>query len=218
VNKPRLLDFFCGAGGASVGYHRAGFEVVGVDIKPQKNYPFEIIQMDAFEALRRYHRDFDAFHASPPCQFASIAAQVHRNAGKVYADHLTPMRKELPKYGKPYIIENVPGAPMNVTLILCGLMFDLRVFRHRWFECSHLIMSPFHPSHAGKRVGEGYYSVAGGAGRWKSWGRVMRNVSKGTAQEWREAMGIDWMTRDELTQAIPPAYTEWIGRQIIDSI
>ncbi|MEA3346944.1 MAG: DNA cytosine methyltransferase [Candidatus Auribacterota bacterium] len=213
MKKPRLLDLFCGAGGCSMGYHRAGFDVVGVDINQQKNYPFEFHKADAM----LFPLDgFDVIHASPPCQKFSVASNVHRNRGKEYPDLLTPTRKRFRKHGIPFVVENVPNSPMNCTIILCGLMFGLKVFRHRHFECSEMIMSPAHPTHGGKKIGEGYFSVAGGAGRWKSWGTVKRDVSKGTVKEWRIAMGIDWMTRKELTQAIPPAYTEWIGRQLME--
>ena len=196
-----------------MGYSRAGFEVVGVDINPQKRYPFEFHQGDA---LSWPLEGFDIVHASPPCQRWSPAAKVHRDAGKIYPDCLTPTRERLRKWGGPYIIENVPGAPMQpYTIVLCGLMFGLKVFRHRIFECSDLITVPDHPTHKGKRIGEGYWSVAGGGGRWKSWGTVKRNITKGTVGEWSVAMGIDWLTRAQLAQAIPPAYTEWIGKQAI---
>jgi DNA (cytosine-5)-methyltransferase 1 len=211
----KLLDLFCGAGGASVGYHRAGFDVVGVDINPQPHYPFEFHQADAME-FPLY--GFDAIHASPPCTGFSVASHVHRNNGKNYPDMLTPTRIRLKQAGVPWIIENVVGAPMVPTITLCGTMFGLKVFRHRHFECSHLIFQPEHKPHRDKRIGEGYFSVAGDAGRWKSWGTVKRNVSKGTADEWRDAMGIEWMTRNELKLAIPPAYTEYIGRQLLRKI
>lgn len=211
----RLLDLFCGAGGSAMGYHRAGFEVVGVDIAPQKHYPFEFHQADALEYLAAHGHEFDAIHASPPCQGYSVASVIHRNNGKVYPKLVEVVRHRLLMIGRPYVIENVPGAPLEEPLMLCGLMFGLRVFRHRLFETSFFNLSPDHITHTGRKIGEGYYSVAGGAGRWKTWGTVKRNVSKGTVAEWRQAMGIDWMTRSELTQAIPPAYTEYIGRNLI---
>lgn len=198
-----------------MGYHRVGFEVVGVDINPQPRYPFEFHQADALEFPLE---GFDVVHASPPCQRWSVAGNVHRNRGKEYPDCLTPTRERLKAADMPYVIENVSGAPLENPVVLCGLMFDLRVFRHRLFECAPMIMEPPHPNHNGKRIGEGYFSVAGGAGRWKNWNGVQRNVSKGTRAEWREAMGIDWMTRKELTQAIPPAYTEYIGHQLLNGL
>lgn len=216
----RLLDLFCGAGGAAMGYHRTGFtDIVGVDIKPQPRYPFTFVQGDALEYVAEHGREFDAIHASPPCQAYSVASNVHKNAGKVYPGLLAVTRSLCIASDRPYVIENVPLAPFRGhVLTLCGVMFDLPIFRHRGFECSTMVLASQHPSHEGKRIGEGYYSIAGGAGRWKSWGTVHRNVTKGTRSEWRQAMGIDWMTRYELTQAIPPAYTELIGRQLIKAL
>lgn len=214
--KPKLLDLFCGAGGCSMGYQRAGFDVTGVDIAPQPHYPFEFHQADA---LTFPLEGFDAIHASPPCQAWSVASELHRRAGKKYQDCLTPIRERLRSRGGIWVIENVPRAPIQPYAIqLCGLMFGLKVFRHRLFQLSHLIPPPLHPSHVGLRVGDGYFSVAGSGGRWKSWGTVHRNVSKGTREEWRAAMGIPWMTRHELTQSIPPAYTEYIGKWLIEFI
>ena len=212
--RPRLLDLFCGAGGAAMGYHRAGFEVVGVDIKPQPHYPFEFHQADA---LTYPLEGFDAYHASPPCQKYSLASVIHRNNGIEYPDLIPATRFRFCFTGKPFVIENVPpaGKFMINPITLCGTMFDLGVLRHRKFEVTFKLEIPEHQKHTGK-IGDGkYFSVAGGAGRWKSWGTAYRNISKGTAKEWREAMGIDWMTREDLTQAIPPAYTEYIGLQLI---
>lgn len=212
----KLLDLFCGAGGAAMGYYQAGFtDITGIDINPQKHYPFKFIQADALEYLAEHGSEYDVIHASPPCQAYSLASVRHRNEGKEYPKLIEPTRELLIKIGKPYIIENVPGAPLINPITLCGLMFDLHVFRHRKFETSFMVLQPSHPSHKGKRIGEGYYSIAGGAGRWKSWGTVKKDVSKGTAAQWKEAMDIDWMTRKELTQAIPPAYTKYIGEQLI---
>jgi hypothetical protein len=213
--RPRLLDLFCGAGGAAMGYHRAGFEVVGVDIKPQKRFPFEFHQADA---MTYPLEGFDVIHASPPCQLFSIASALHRNNGKVYPDCLTPTRERLKSWGGTWVMENVPQSPLDPTIILCGIMFGLHVFRHRHFEMSHLMFQPPHPSHKGKKIGQGYYSVAGGTGRWKSWGAIEPGIMKGTIKECSAAMGIDWMTRKELCQAIPPAYTEWIGKQLQEAL
>lgn len=214
--RPKLLDLFCGAGGCGMGYHLAGFDVTGVDIVPQPNYPFTFIHGDAMD------QDFDGYdviHASPPCQAWSKASIVHRNNGKAYKDYLSPIREKLKAWGGVWIIENVPGAPIEpYAFQLCGLMFGLKVFRHRLFQTSHVVFTPAHPTHKGRKIGRGYFSIAGGAGRWKSWGGVVhRDISKGTVGEWRNAMGIDWMTRKELTQAIPPAYTEFIGKQLLQS-
>jgi len=210
--KPRLLDLFCGAGGAGYGYKKSGFHVVGIDINKQPRYAGD--EFHQADAMTYPLHGFDVIHASPPCQKFSVASRVHINRGKQYPDLLTPTRERFAEIQIPWVIENVVGAPMNNAIVLCGLSFGLKVFRHRVFESSHLLMQPEHVSHKGKRIGEGYFSVAGGAGRWKSWGTVKRDVSKGTAEEWRKAMGIDWMTRKELSQAIPPAYTFFIGKQL----
>ena len=124
-----------------MGYFRAGFtKIVGVDDTFQKRYPFEFIQSDALKYLREHHQEFDAVHASPPCQKFSVASNVHRNRGKKYTDWLTPTLAELKKIGIPFVTENVPGAPLDKSITLCGLMFGLKVFRHRHFECSHFFL------------------------------------------------------------------------------
>lgn len=212
MRRPLLLDLFCGAGGCAVGYHRAGFDVVGVDIEPQPRYPFECIKADALEVLQSGDLNFDAIHASPPCQKFSRAAQRAGTADR-HPDLLTPTRSLLSKLSVPWVIENVPGAPVRTWFYLCGTMFGLQVRRHRYFETGNWTMpalTGMHCNHNGK-----FYSVFGhGAGN--------RNGKKrndtGTVAEWRTAMGIDWMTRDELSQAIPPAYCEWIGRLMQDMV
>lgn len=157
---------------------------------------------------------YDLIWASPPCQAYTSAGVVHRNRGAVYPDLISPLRARLSAQPTPWIIENVINAPLRGAVMLCGLMFGLQVFRHRIFESSDLLMAPAHPSHRGKSIGRGYYCVCGKAGRWRNWNGVLRDVPRGTAQEWRRAMGIDWMTRKELTQAVPPAYSEYLGRQM----
>jgi len=218
MTRPRLLDLFCGAGGAAVGYHRAGFDVVGVDIKPQPHYPFEFHQGDAMT----YPLDgFDVVHASPPCQAYSIT----KNAHTVQHPDLVPaMLERLRDSGIPWIMENVVGAPLPDPLTLCGSMFRLqaddhyirqRVWlkRHRLFASSNLIFGPGPCDHpAGMRVG----GVYGGA--WSK-NRTVDPTVKRTGgyappdDVQRVLMGIDWMPRKALNQSIPPAYTEWIGRQ-----
>jgi DNA (cytosine-5)-methyltransferase 1 len=201
----RLLDLFCGAGGAAVGYSRAGFEVVGVDIKPQKHFPFEFHQADAMT----YPLDgFDFIHASPPCQDHMRVGQ-HPKHGTGWM--LAKTRERLQQSGTPWVIENVPGAPMRADFVLCGCQFNLpHLRRERWFEASWPINLHLLPSHDHRAKS---LSVVGhGTPSWsrKNWGRCP------TIAEWRAVMGIEWMTRDELSQAIPPAYTEWIGRRIIE--
>lgn len=217
--RPLLLDLFSGAGGAAVGYHRAGFDVIGVDIKPQPHYPFEFIQDDALEWLGQYNprtcsyvHGISAIHASPPCQrYTSLAAGNNANADK-YPDYVDTTRELLIATGLPYVIENVPNAPLHSPILLCGEMFGLSVIRHRLFESNLLLMQPPHVPHrgrvAGYRHGESfdgpYFAVYGDGG------------GKGSIQEWRDAMGIDWMqTKHELAESIPPAYTQFIGEQLI---
>jgi len=210
-----LLDLFCGAGGAAMGYYRAGFDVVGVDIKPQPRYPFRFIQDDAIRFLKKRGAEFDAIHASPPCQAYSAASAHLRKQGREYPDLIAPVRRCLKDISKPYVIENVAGAPLVSPIMLCGTMFGLGVFRHRYFESNVCLFAPPHLKHDGK-LGDGkYFCICGGAGKHNNWGR---KIHKGTKAEWSDAMGIHWMTRKELTQAIPPAYTEFIGRQLLNYV
>lgn len=220
----RLLDLFCGAGGAAMGYHRAGFEVVGVDIAPQKHYPFEFHQADALEYVQKYGGQFDAIHASPPCQRYS-SASFSRSVRNRHPDLVPVTRDCVVESRKLYVIENVFGAPLaRGSIMLCGLMFGLKVFRHRWFEVPGLPIAPHHPSHKGKLIGRGGFCCVCGHGGGVS-GRMRTQFHresdggfKDTKRDWAIAMGIDWMTRKELSQAIPPAYTEFIGRQLYRSI
>ncbi len=210
---PKLLDLFCGAGGCSMGYHRAGFEVIGVDINPQKRYPFEFVQGDALEYADQYGHLFDVIHASPPCQ-AYSAAKVFNT--RVHPDLVSPTRDILNNVNKPYIIENVPGAPLFNPIKLCGTMFSgLRVIRHRLFESNPIIWWP--PAQC-KHIGKA--STCSGAKK-----ATLENYQYLTvvghsfkADDARIAMDINWMTRDEIAQAIPPAYTEWLGKQILELI
>jgi DNA (cytosine-5)-methyltransferase 1 len=225
--KPRLLDLFCGAGGAAMGYHRAGFDVVGVDIRPQPNYPFEFERDDALALLgqliagscvcplpdstRTYFlQDFDAIHASPPCQKWAEGAAWH---GNEYPDLLTPARELLNSTGLPYVIENVPEAPLRRDVVLCGTQFGLEadgfeIRRHRAFElnwpfdslvppCVH--SKPSLPIFGHNPNGDFY----------KRHGRGVGIDAK------REAMEMPWVDRDELREAIPPAFTEFIGHQLL---
>ncbi len=206
MSKPRLLDLFCGAGGAAMGYSRAGFEVVGVDIAPQKNYPFAFIQADAMTFPLE---GFDAIHASPPCQ-AFTALRTAWNA-KPNPDLLTPMRLRLAEVSTPWVIENVPGAPPPFHVLLCGSMFGLGIAtaalrRHRYFQLNWPM--PLAPSCAHRR-GFPVIGVYGGHGRDR---RRARNTEYFGQALRKVAMGIDWMVEDELSEAIPPAYTEFLGK------
>jgi DNA (cytosine-5)-methyltransferase 1 len=214
VKRPLLLDLFCGAGGAAMGYHRAGFDVVGVDIEPQPHYPFPFEQGDAMLMLADWDNfqpplQYDAIHASPPCQAYSQAAMSQRNKGKEYPDLLAPTRDALNGLSVPWVIENVPGAPMRADVKICGCQVGLKLRRVRWFETSwgHFdLRSPCH--HEGPVV-----SVVGRG--TPSWVREQLGYNP-TIADYREAMGIDWMNRNELSQAIPPAYTEMIGLAMLE--
>lgn len=203
----RALDLFCGAGGASMGLHQAGFEVTGVDINPQPRYPFKFIQGDALEAdLSRY----DFVWASPPCQRYTMAQNAAKNAD-AHPDLVPPMREKLEAWGGPFIIENVVGAPLRNPVMLCGLAFGLKVKRHRLFESNHFLMSPGCGNH-----NQDYYVIFGHEVRNRRHGQAAGRKNK--IAEGRKAMGIDWMTRGELSESIPPAYSEYLGRQILQQM
>jgi DNA (cytosine-5)-methyltransferase 1 len=207
----RLLDLYCGAGGAAEGYRRAGFDqIVGVDIKKKRTYPFELVVQDALDYLDELIRsghDFDAVHASPPCQ--RYSAMTNRWNPASHPDLVGPTRDRLQKLGIPYIIENVVGAPLLNPTMLCGTMFGLGVWRHRLFESPDQIFAPGPCAHTGSPVG--VYGHSGGSGSRRSDERPLQS-------EWNEAMGIDWMSTRDLAGAIPPAYTEWIGRHLVARI
>ena len=238
--RPVLLDLFCGAGGASHGYYEAGFDVVGVDMHPQKNYPFEFVQMDALEYLETQDdlSRFSAIHASPPCQFASTM-RVGLWKDRDHENFIPPTRERLVLSGLPYVIENVENARRHLInpILLCGTMFGLgtkdgnQLRRHRYFElswgfwlvptCQHNGYSTV-PVYGGGQNGDyhtprrkpktvGVWGHAGGSS--KRDGVVQFNT-----EIRREAMGIDWMTGNELSESIPPAYTAYIGAQLLRHI
>lgn len=223
MSGPRLLDLFCGAGGAACGYVRAGFDVTGVDHKPQKNYlksgASAFIQADALEYCREHGHEFDAIHASPPCQAHTSLRSMWNS--REHPELVGPTRSELLRLGLPFVMENVPGAPLLNASVLCGTMFDLgtgdaELRRHRLFETSFVLSGiPDCKHYARGRV----CGVYGGHGRDR---RRVSSVRDGTQQfstdQRREAMGIDWMNGNELSQAIPPAYTEFIGLQLIEAV
>lgn len=214
--KPRLLDLFCGAGGAAMGYSRAGFQVVGVDINPQPNFPFEFIQADAMTVSLE---GFDAIHASPPCQFNLTALNaVNRMLGRVadHSDLILETRARLLAQCVPYVIENVVGAKLLNPVRICGSSFALPIRRHRLFESNVFLLAP-QCEHDREHEAKYWTSFAPKGKRTKS--RVVQVYGNGGERhEWGPALGIDWMTPDELTQAIPPAYTEHIGRQLIEQL
>ncbi len=198
----RLLDLFCGAGGAAMGYSQAGFtEIVGVDIVPQPNYPFTFVQGDAL-APPLDLGGFDLIHASPPCQAFTVARVIHNRA---HPDLIQPTRTMLHTTTTPWSMENVPNSPMRRDLVLCGSMFGLvgrhgRLRRHRLFELSWPgpVLTPPHQHH-GPTV-----SVFGHGGH------IYHGV-----EDWKVVMSVDWMTRDELSEAVPPAYTKFIGEAFL---
>lgn len=225
VDKPRLLDLFCCAGGAAVGYHRAGFEVVGVDIASQPHYPFHVFQEDALDWLCFYVENwewphdvmrFDAIHASPPCQHFTKYRNAVKDITERYEDVVGVVGNLLDATGLPYVIENVEGAPLDDPVTLCGSMFDLDVRRHRLFEanwpladhewgCRHGIWSRRFKSSTGRRP-DSRLSIEVG-----SWDEPLERQ--------KAAMGVDWQIDvRELSEAIPPAYTEFIGLQLMSHL
>lgn len=211
----RLLDSCCKAGGCSVGYKRAAdelglpIEIIGVDKDPQPNYPFTFVQADCLQFLKDHGKEFTHHHASFPCQEYSRTRSLHDNE---FPDIIAPGRELLISTGKPYVIENVLGAPMKNYIILDGPMFDLRVIRKRKFESNVLLLTPGKRAKIGSVGGKnctrkdfnGYYTTSG--------------HQMGTLQEWRDATGLHWMTKAEIAEAIPPAYTHWIGLQLFVNV
>lgn len=203
-----------------MGYHRAGFEVVGVDIAPQPNYPFEFVQMDAISyAMDRGHT-FDAIHASPPCQAFTTMSNRWRGAGGKADSHpelIAVARETIRYFDPPYVIENVPGARrwLESPILLSGGMFGLQVERPRLFESSELLFTP-----PPRKVDDpiGVYGKAHDGRRLFTRADGTEQRAARTLEEARQAMGIEWMDWRELAEAIPPAYTEWIGRQLLQAI
>jgi DNA (cytosine-5)-methyltransferase 1 len=211
MKKPKLLDLFCCQGGAGMGYHRAGFEVVGIDHKPQPRYPFEFHQADAFEYLKKHGKEFDVIHASPPCQrYSGLTPIAYRGR---HPNLIASTRIALQSIGKPYVIENVRGAMrlLERPIMLCGTMFGLRVRRHRYFEIFPNIAPPILGcDHSFQCI------LISGSPRRKINGILNRDEP--SAKEMRDAADLQWMTRKGMDEAIPPAYTEWIGKQLINII
>lgn len=214
--KLKLLDLYCCEGGAARGYADAGFDVVGVDIEPQPRFPFEFHRADALAFLAEHGREFDAIHASPPCQDHSALSTLHEAHGTGWL--LDATRQALQASGLPWVMENVVGADMPGALVLCGSEFGLsadcrdgvrrQLRRHRLFESSLLLMGAGSCGHWGQPVG--IYGNGGG-------GQMTRGY-KATKAEAAQALRIDWMTRAGLSQALPPAYTQFIGEQLLQAI
>jgi len=207
VNQIKALDLCCGAGGTSMGYYLAGFHVVGVDIEYQHSYPFEFYCEDGLAFLLRCGEEFDFISVSPPCQKYSKSAKQWRKQGKEYPDLISPFREILKKIGKPYVIENVPGAPLINPIFLNGAMFGLLVHRPRYFECSFPVEQPIMP------VVKSPIKM----GRSVKEGDIIQPVGHFAGVEYaRKQMRISWMSGKELSQAIPPAYTQYIANQYLE--
>lgn len=229
MSRPRLLDLYCKAGGTSMGYHQAGFDVTGVDIEPQKHYPFRFVQADALEYVAAHGHEYAAIAASPPCQGYSRMRHLPWLKDRVYPLLIEPTRAALHATGKPFVIENVEGAPLENAITLCGTMFGLKMYRHRVFETSFFLLAPPHAKHrvtigSGHMLNDRANASADGWVSLPSKGRGSPlNGLRGNGDELtvaghfsgmelaRQAMGIDWMNRAELSQAIPPVYTRFIG-------
>lgn len=199
----KLLDLFSGAGGASKGYQDAGFHVTGVDIAPQPRYiGDDFVQADAMEFLARNWWKFDAIHASPPCQRYSRMSNCRPGLAQQYPDLVPKVGAWLEYYGKPYVIENVPEAPLRDPVILCGSMFGQELYRHRAFQTNFKVKTPKHPFHKKSAVHPDDWDPS----------KVMSVVGNcAPIAHARKIMGIDWMLRDELAESIPPYYTEYLG-------
>jgi DNA (cytosine-5)-methyltransferase 1 len=205
MTRPRLLDLFCGAGGAAMGYHRAGFDVVGVDNRPQPRYPFQFVRADAMT----FPLDgFDAIHASPPCQRWTFGG-TSRSIGDGHPDLLTPTLVRLRAQRMPYVVENVPTAPLP-GFVLCGATFGLPIVRHRRFRVRPdvgLVPMACRARRFGRATDHGPKYAPYAQGSWEA--------------KWRaEVLPVvwPWMTLGESGQAIPPAYTEYIGAQLLDHL
>lgn len=202
----RALDLFSGAGGAAMGIHRAGFEVTGVDIEPQKNYPFKFIQADAMA----FNLDgFDFVWASPPCQRHSRMSGCRAGLAAKYPNLIAGTRDKLNAWGGAYIIENVEGAPLKSPVTLCGAMFELETYRHRLFESQVTLIAPPHKRHI---------TPTSKAGHWRPGTFISVAGHCAPMAMARKAMGIDWMNRSELAESIPPAFSEYLCRQIVEHI
>lgn len=217
TSKPVLLDLFCGAGGATKGYQRAGFYVIGVDLAPQPNYcGDEFHQADALNALQAlvrigtiYGLNVSAVHASPPCQAFSSMSACRPGLADSYPDLVQPVRELLVESTLPWIMENVPGAPMRKDVTLCGHMFGLALYRHRIFESNIALTEPDHPKHV---------TPGSRAGHWKPGQIISVSGHCAPIAVAREAMGIDWTNRHELAESIPPAYTQYLGIQLMRNL
>jgi DNA (cytosine-5)-methyltransferase 1 len=209
MNRPRLLDLFCGAGGAAMGYHRAGFDVVGVDIKPQPRYPFEFHQGNA---MTWPLEGFDAIHASPPC-YRWVSYPLTPEQRERHPDLLTPTRDRLAAWGRPYVIENVIRAPLQGAALYCGAAMGLKVIEHRKMEANWLLMSPGCACPPNATTERGFVNR-------RDHGPLApgRKMPLRGARLWAEAAGLGHLSGTALKNAIPPAYTEYIGHQLVEHL
>jgi DNA (cytosine-5)-methyltransferase 1 len=219
----KLLDLFCGAGGAGRGYLDTGFDVVGVDIVDQPNYPGEFVQGDALEYLKEHGHEYDGIHTSPPCQpysfnVTSASSVWNHTKGRDEPALIRPVYNLLVNTGKPWIIENVAGAKAHMPtppVVLCGSFFNLLIPRHRLFSSSFPIEAPENHNCRGlaKR------SAAELGWEYRDMSVTGKGRRKGTSDRWRQLMGIDWfMTQHEIAESIPPAYTRHIGAQLMEHL
>jgi DNA (cytosine-5)-methyltransferase 1 len=214
MSRPKLLDLCCKAGGAAFGYQAAGFHVTGVDKDHQPNYIGDAFhQAEALDFLREHGREYDAVHASFPCQHWTAYRRKGRGVGDGYPDLITPGRALLVALGRPYVIENVPGSPLRSPILLCGSMFGLDVRRHRLFEVSSLVSSSIACQHQRQ-----WPRFAPASNRTNLRSTVEIGVWRIPLDVQQRAMGISWMTREELSEAIPPAYTRWIGARLLGAL
>lgn len=204
----RILDLCCGGGGAAAGYASMGFEVTGVDITPQPHYPYAFLQGDC---LSFPLEGYDVIHISPPCQRWSRQVSCRPQLRDRYPDLITPVRPRLEASGIPYVIENVPGAPLRDPVMLCGAMFGREIYRHRLFECGNGIYpgQPWHGPHAVRASRAGHWEP----GTFMSVAGHIAPVSKA-----REVMGIDWLPREEMAEAVPPYFTAYIGAYLLGQL
>jgi DNA (cytosine-5)-methyltransferase 1 len=219
MSRPLLLDLFSGAGGASSGYNSAGFDVIGVDNRPMPNYPFDFRQANAMTLLadRGFMAQFAAVHASPPCQRKSRMTNCRPGLAAAYPDLVEPVRRLLTAWGGPWVIENVAGAGLPGQddlfgahgVMLCGTMFGRALYRHRWFRASFPLHAPGHPRHL---------MPASKAGHWQPGTVISVEGHCSPIALAREVMNVDWMTREELAESIPPYYTEYLGGFLLEQV